>query len=116
MAITLYGISNCDTVKKARKWLDTNSVIYAFHDFRKDGIDTGMVDSFLDQVGEEMLINKRGLSWRKLSEKQKQLDSRKNTIKLLIATPTLIKRPVLDINGNYTIGFSEELYKGLDFD
>lgn len=116
MAITLYGISNCDTVKKARKWLDANSVVYDFHDFRKDGIDTGMVDSFLDQLDADILINKRGLSWRKLSDKQKQLGDRKSTIQLLIATPSLIKRPVLDINGNYTIGFSEELYKGLDFD
>lgn len=116
MAITLFGISNCDTVKKARKWLDANGVSYAFHDFRKDGLDTVMVDSFLDQIDTDTLINKRGLSWRKLSEKQKQLDDRKSRVKLLLATPTLIKRPVLDINGNYTIGFSEQLYNGLDFD
>ena len=115
MAVTLYGISNCDTIKKARKWLDANGVSYTFHDFRKNGIESGLVDGFLDQIEPDILINKRGLSWRKLSEKQKQLDNRKTIIKLLVSTPTLIKRPVLDINGSYTIGFSEELYKKLDF-
>ncbi len=113
MSVILYGISNCDTVKKARKWLDAGGIHYVFHDFRKDGIDDKLVKRFLDQLDADTLINKRGLSWRKLTEDQKQLGSKAAIVKLLVATPTLIKRPVLDASGELTVGFKEELYQQL---
>ena len=116
MSITLYGISNCDTVKKARNWLDSNATTYTFHDFRKDGIDNKLVSRILDQVDVDVLVNKRGLSWRQLDDSQKQLGDKNAVIELLVNVPTLIKRPVLAINGEYVIGFNEKDYAVLQFD
>ena len=73
---TLYGIKNCDTVKKARKWLDANSVPYTFHDFRVDGIDKTLINNFLKQLDLESLINKRGTTWRKLSAQEKEIKNK----------------------------------------
>ncbi len=112
---TLYGIKNCDTVKKARKWLDTNSVPYTFHDFRVDGIDKTLINNFLKQLDLESLINKRGTTWRKLSAQEKEIKNKNQTIALIIDNPTIIKRPVLDVNKTLTLGFSEESYKSIKF-
>ena len=114
-SVTLYGIKNCDTVKKARKWLDTNSVPYTFHDFRVDGIDKTLVNSFLKQVGVDILINKRGTTWRKLSDEEKEIKNKTQAVNLMVENPTIIKRPVLDVNKEVTVGFSEESYKSLKF-
>ncbi len=116
MAAIVYGISNCDTVKKARKWLDAEGITYSFHDFRKDGINDKLVKRFLDQLDPDTLINKRGLSWRQLTDEQKQLGSTATIVKLLVATPTLIKRPVLYTSGKFTVGFKQEQYQQLNFD
>jgi Spx/MgsR family transcriptional regulator len=113
MSVTLYGIKNCDTVKKARKWLDANSVPYTFHDFRVDGINKTLVNNFLKQIDIEILINKRGTTWRKLSDKEKEIKNKTQAVALMVENPTIIKRPVLDANKKYTVGFSEESYKSL---
>jgi Spx/MgsR family transcriptional regulator len=115
MSVTLYGIKNCDTVKKARKWLDTNSVPYTFHDFRVDGINKTLVNNFLKQIDVEVLINKRGTTWRKLSDEEKEIKTKAQVVALMIENPAIIKRPVLDVNKNYTVGFSEEKYNLLKF-
>lgn len=115
MSVTLYGIKNCDTVKKARKWLDANSVPYTFHDFRVDGIDKTLVNNFLKQIDQETLINKRGTTWRKLSDEEKEIQNKTQAIALMINNPAIIKRPVLDTNKTLSVGFSEERYASIDF-
>lgn len=115
MSVTLYGIKNCDTVKKARKWLDANSVPYTFHDFRDDGIDKTLVSNFLKQINIETLINKRGTTWRKLSNKEKEINNKSQAIELMVKKPTIIKRPVLDANKKFFVGFSDESYKSIKF-
>ena len=113
MSVTLYGIKNCDTVKKARKWLDANSVPYTFHDFRVDGINKTLVNNFLKQIDKEILINKRGTTWRKLSDEEKEIKTKTQAVELMVENPTIIKRPVLDVNKKIILGFSEEIYKSL---
>ena len=115
MSVTLYGIKNCDTVKKARKWLDNHSVPYTFHDFRVDGINKALVNNFLKQVDLEILINKRGTSWRKLSDEEKEIKTKAQAIELILNNPTIIKRPVLDVNKKYFVGFKDEDYKSIKF-
>ena len=115
MSVTLYGIKNCDTVKKARKWLDNNSVPYTFHDFRVDGINKTLVNNFLKQIDIETLINKRGTTWRKLSDKEKEIKNKTQAIELLFENPTIIKRPVIDVNKKYYIGFCDDTYKTINF-
>ena len=115
-SVTLYGIKNCDTVKKARKWLDTNSVPYTFHDFRVDGIDKALVNNFLKQVDVDILINKRGTTWRKLSDEEKEIKNKTQAVALMVENPTIIKRPVLDVNKKVTVGFSDESYQSIKFD
>ncbi len=115
MMVIVYGIPNCDTVKKARKWLDAHSVSYQFHDFSKDGVDKQLLQDFLKQLEIDVLINKRGMSWRKLDDKQRNISSQQQAIDLMLAMPTLIKRPVLAVNDTYHVGFSEAAYKAINF-
>lgn len=115
MSVTLYGIKNCDTVKKARKWLDANSVPYTFHDFRVDGINKTLVNKFIKQIDIETLINKRGTTWRKLSDEEKDNKTKTQAVELIVENPTVIKRPVLEANKKIFVGFSEENYKSLKF-
>lgn len=113
MSVILYGIKNCDTVKKARKWLDDHSVPYTYHDFRIDGINKTLVNNFLKQVDIETLINKRGTTWRKLPDKEKEIKTKTQAVELMVENPTIIKRPVLDVNKKIIIGFSDESYKSI---
>ncbi|MEM6998415.1 MAG: ArsC family reductase [Pseudomonadota bacterium] len=113
MSVILYGIKNCDTVKKARKWLDNHSVPYTFHDFRVDGIDKTLVNGFLKQTDTETLINKRGTTWRKLSDKEKDIKNKTQAVILMVENPTIIKRPVLVAKKKVTVGFSDDNYKSL---
>ncbi len=115
MSVTLYGIKNCDTVKKARKWLEANSVPYSFHDFRVDGINKTLVNNFLKQIDIETLINKRGTTWRKLSDKEKEIKTKAQAVELMVENPTIIKRPVLDVKSKHHIGFKDEQYKAITF-
>jgi Spx/MgsR family transcriptional regulator len=111
MSIILYGIKNCDTVKKARRWLETQQIEYIFHDFRVDGLTEDMLKDFLKHVDSETLLNKRGTAQHKLSEDQKQGISKQKAIALMAENPTLIKWPVLDHEGGYLVGFSEGIYE-----
>jgi len=109
--ITLYGIKNCDSVKKARKWLDQQAIEYHFHDLRADDLTSTMINHWVDQVGWETVLNKRGTTWRKLDSNVQQNVHQGNIVDLLLSNPTLIKRPVLDANGIITIGFNAERYQ-----
>lgn len=115
MSVVLYGIPNCDTVKKARKWLAENEVDYRFHDFRKNGFDPQMLDSFLTRVSWETLLNRRGMSWRKLDEEQKQDLDQNKARALMLDNPTLIKRPVLQLQDQVHVGFKPEEYEQIGF-
>jgi Spx/MgsR family transcriptional regulator len=109
----VYGIPNCDTVRKARKWLDANGIDYTFHDFRKHGLDEQQLKRWVRELGWEALLNRRGMMWRKLPDSKKQdLDANK-AIAIMLAEPAIIKRPVLDTGKQRHVGFSEADYKTL---
>ncbi len=111
--ITLYGISNCDTVKKAKTWLESQHIDYQFHDYRKDGLDPQLLNYFAEQLGWETLLNKRSTSWRQLNEQQKQQLSETTALQYMLETPTLIKRPLLDTGKRLIIGFKIDDYQQL---
>ncbi|MCE0494478.1 ArsC family reductase [Vibrio salinus] len=113
MSVIMYGISNCDTIKKAKKWLEAQQISYSFHDFRKQGIDEDMVTTFCNQLGWESVLNKRGTTYRQLSQEQKDEINGTSVVKLLVEYPAMIKRPVLCIDGKYHIGFKPEQYAKL---
>jgi Spx/MgsR family transcriptional regulator len=106
----LYGIKTCDTCKKARAWLDQHRIDYRFHDFRIDGLSESQVQYFIDKLGWERLLNKSSTSWRQLSPEQQADLTEAKAKALMMATPTLIKRPVLDIGNNLLLGFKPEIY------
>ena len=107
MTWIVYGISNCDSVKKARKWLDAAGVGYRFHDFRKDGLAAETVTAMLAALGAEKLVNKRGTTWRKLDPAAQAVAAGDDVAALLLAHPTLIKRPVIDTGDGWTVGFGK---------
>jgi arsenate reductase (glutaredoxin) len=109
--ITLYGIKQCDTVAKARRWLDAAGRAYRFHDFRVDGLDRDLLDRFEQAVGWELLLNRRGTTWRQLPYDQRTDVDRERALILMLDRPALIKRPLLDIGGKVLIGFSDETYQ-----
>lgn len=108
----IYGIKNCDTIKKARNYLDAAGVDYRFHDYRVDGIDDALLQSFIDQVGYEALLNTRGTTWRKLPDAERESVNDVASAKaIMLAQPAMIKRPVLLApNGELVVGFSDSLY------
>ena len=108
---TLYGIKNCDTVKKARAWLDRQGVEYHFHDFRADGLQPALLQRWLDQLGWEALLNRRGTTWRQLPEATRAGIDDKRAQALMLEQPTLIKRPVLDDGSVSQVGFNEADYR-----
>ena len=110
---TLYGISNCDSVAKAKKWLKQADIEFNFVDFRKDGIHSEQVSHWTNEVGIEKLLNKRGTTWRNLTDAQKALESIDELVRLMTENPTLIKRPVLDAQGHIEVGFKAELYESI---
>ena len=108
MSITLYGIPNCDTVKKARKWLDAKGIGYEFHDYKKQGADAGKIAEWVDQAGWEVVLNRRGTTFRKLPDADREgLDSKK-AVAVMAANPSCIKRPVAEHPGGLLVGFREE--------
>ena len=113
MVTTLYGIPNCDTVKKAQKWLLQNNIPYSFHDYRKDGIDKDLINSFLEHLPWTELLNKRSTSYRQLTEQQKSSLSAETVIDIFIEFPTLIKRPLIIHHSNCLVGFKVDTYKSL---
>jgi Spx/MgsR family transcriptional regulator len=108
--LTLYGIKNCDTVKKARTWLAAQNRPYRFHDFRADGMDLALLEKFAAAIGWEALLNRRGTTWRRLREDQREGVDRDKALALMLEYPTLIKRPVLDTGTTILAGFSPEDY------
>jgi Spx/MgsR family transcriptional regulator len=111
MTITIYGIPNCDTMKKARSWLADHGVDYAFHDYKSAGIDRGRLEKWSKKVGWETLLNRAGTTFRKLSDADKQELDEKKAVGLMLAQPSLIKRPVLDLGGGkLLVGFKPEIY------
>ena len=103
---TLYGIKNCDTVKKARNWLDQNGIAYRFHDFKTDGLSPELLQHFVDHSDWSKLLNRSSTSWRQLSAEQQSDLTQEKAMQLMLAAPTLIKRPVLDTGGKLIIGFN----------
>ena len=107
MAIHLYGIPNCDSVRKARKWLETHGVEYEFHDFKKEGADPAKLATWIDAEGVDTVLNRRGTTFRKLSEVQKADIDPAKAAGLLQEYPSMIKRPVVEYAGGLLIGFRE---------
>lgn len=114
MKIGLYGIPNCDQVKKARAWLDARSIAYAFHDFRKSGIQRALIETWLTDTSWDVLINRKGTTWRGLTDQCKaSIIDADRAIELMLASPSVIKRPVLSVGNATHVGFSDALYQQL---
>lgn len=107
---TLYGIKNCDTVKKARQWLDENAISYRFHDYRIDGLTYEQLVNFEARLGWKIMLNRSSTSWRQLSDDQKTNVTQATALQLMLATPTLIKRPILQTDSKLLIGFKADVY------
>ena len=108
----LYGISNCDTVKKARVWLAAHQLAHEFHDFRKMGVSAVWLHEVAAQTGWQALLNQRGTTWRKLDDASKDsVNDEASAIALMLTYPSLIKRPVLEVQGRYHLSFSEQQYQ-----
>ena len=110
MTVVLYGIPNCDTVKKARVWLDQHGVEYVFHDYKKAGVDPVQLGQWIDDHGWETVLNRAGTTFRKLPEADRADIDRDKAVALMTAQPSMIKRPVLDVDGALTVGFKPEVY------
>ena len=112
MPITIYGIKNCETMKKARAWLEQHGVDYAFHDYKTAGIERDQLERWARKVGWETLLNRGGLTFKKLPDKDKTNVTEAKAIKLMLAKPSMIKRPVLDLGGGkLVVGFKPEIYQ-----
>lgn len=109
----LYGIPNCDTVRKARKLLETNQIDYQFHDFKKQGLDIETIQQWLQSQPIEILVNKRSTSWKQLTDAQKESLMDQTNLSVLTEMPTLIKRPVLQTDSALLVGFKAEEYQAL---
>ena len=113
---TVYGITNCETVKKARAWLDKKGIAYQFHDFKKDGLDKDTLDTLLKGLDWETLLNRKGTTWRLLPDEDKTNVNARKATALMLTKPSIIKRPILLVGGKtpkYYAGFSEALYQEL---
>jgi arsenate reductase len=112
-SVTIYGIKNCDTMKKARAWLDKRQVPYIFHDYKSEGVAKSDLETWAKQVGWEVLLNRAGTTFRQLPEKDKANVTEKKALALMCDQPSTIKRPVLDAGGKITVGFKPEIYEKL---
>lgn len=110
MTVTIYGIKNCDTMKKARSWLEAHDVAYAFHDYKASGIDRAHLDAWIDEAGLDTVLNRAGTTFRKLPEAERQNLTREKAIALMLDQPSMIKRPVLETKGKLLVGFKPEIY------
>jgi arsenate reductase len=110
MAVTIYGIKNCDTMKKARAWLDGHGVAYGFHDYKAEGIDKDRLKQWSATLGWETLLNRAGTTFRKLPDGDKEGLNERKALALMLAQPSTIKRPVLDLGGKLLVGFKPEIY------
>jgi Spx/MgsR family transcriptional regulator len=110
MAVTIYGIKNCDTMKKARNWLEDHKISYEFHDYKAAGIDRGHLDTWTNEAGWETVLNRAGTTFRKLADTDRENLNREKAISLMLDQPSMIKRPVLEARGKLLIGFKPEIY------
>jgi arsenate reductase (glutaredoxin) len=110
MATIVYGIPNCDTVKKARVWLDTHGIQYTFHDYKKAGADAGKLAIWCDAAGWETVLNRAGTTYRKLPDTDKSDLSQAKAITLMVTQPSMIKRPVVEYSGGLLIGFKPDMW------
>ena len=108
--IVLYGIANCDTIKKAKAWLQDRGVEFDFHDYRKDGLNSGLLQSLENELGWESMLNRRGTTWRKLPDKTKDSIDKASALDAMQHNPALIKRPILANDGKLHLGFSAQQY------
>jgi len=108
MTLTMFGIPNCDTVKKARTWLDAHDVAFRFHDYKKHGVDADTLDRWADAIGWEVLLNRAGTTFKKLLDADKIGIDRAKAIALMVAAPSMIKRPVLEGGGRLLVGFKPD--------
>jgi arsenate reductase len=113
MQTTLHGIRNCDTMKKARAWLASHDIEYAFHDYKLDGIDEARLRAWIEKVGWEVLLNRTGTTFRKLPDADKANIDERRAVKLMLEQPSMIKRPVLERGKTLLVGFSPEKYATL---
>ena len=110
MTIHLYGIPNCDTVKKARRWLDAQGIGYTFHDYKKEGADPAKLAAWIEAEGVDTVLNRRGTTWRKLPDAEKEGVDAEKAVRLLEANPSMIKRPVVEHAGGLLVGFKEDAW------
>jgi Spx/MgsR family transcriptional regulator len=111
--VTLYGIRNCDTVRKACCWLEGHGVEYRFHDIRADGLSKAVLQGWTRELGWEKLLNRRGTTWRRLPVSERNRIDESAAMKLMLENPAIIKRPVLAVGGTLQLGFSEDGYRQL---
>jgi arsenate reductase len=111
MSVTIYGIKNCDTMKKARAWLEARGVEYAFHDYKASGVERASLEDWAREVGWETLLNRAGTTFRKLPDRDQVGLTEKKAIALMLAQPSMIKRPVLEAGGALLVGFKPEQYE-----
>ncbi len=111
MTVTLYGIPSCDTVKKARVWLEERGIAYTFHDYKKAGADAGKLSAWCDAKGWEIILNRAGTTFKKLPDGDKIDLNQAKAIALMLAQPSMIKRPVVETGGQFLVGFKPELYE-----
>jgi arsenate reductase len=109
-ALTIYGIKNCDTMKKARAWLDAHGVAYGFHDYKSAGIERARLEGWAREVGWETLLNRAGTTFRKLPDAERDGLDQAKAVALMLKQPSMIKRPVLDMGGRLLVGFKPEDY------
>ena len=107
----LYGIKNCDTMKKARSWLESHKVAHQFHDYKASGIDKTTLEGWAKKAGWEILLNRAGTTFRKLAENDKNGLTERKAVTLMLDQPSMIKRPVLDVGGKLLVGFKPDLYE-----
>lgn len=113
MTVTLHGLKTCDTTRAARRWLDARGVTYAFHDVREDGLTRAQVEGWVKQLGWEKVLNKSSTTWRELPDSEKSGVDAKKAVALLLAHPTLVKRPLLDQGGRLSVGFKPADYAAM---
>jgi len=111
--LEMYGIPNCDTIRKARRWLADHALAFEFHNYKTEGVDAARLSGWVDHLGWEILLNKRGTTWRKLAEADKQGIDRDKAIALMCENPSMIKRPVLVQDDVIEVGFSVQRYEAL---
>ncbi len=110
---TIYGIKNCDTMKKAIRWLNDQGIDYQFHDYRKHGLNKKQLQNWASELGWETMLNRRGTTWRKLPEATRESINKTAAISLMLDNPALIKRPLLDTGKKITLGFNPDTYQDL---